>query len=301
LHDTARLLSACAPSDQAPPRATDVRDLVRRGLDLVGPEIRPRARLVEDLAEVPPAGGDPALLGQVVLTLLFHASRAVDRSRGADHEVRVTTRADRQGRIAIEVSDTGEAIPEGVRQRLFAPCGAGASAPGAGLGLLACHGIVAAHGGEVHVESRAGSGNTVRVLLPAARRMDTPTRAKPRLLVIDDEPQLTSAVRRMLRDEFEVSVTHDPVEALARLGEGLPFDVVLSDVSMPGLTGVELHDRLASTNPEMAQRFVFMTGGGPSGDGARLVGYRREVVIKPFDREALVEPLRRAAARSRPS
>jgi PAS domain S-box-containing protein len=300
LHDTARLLSACAASDRAPPRVTDVRDLVRRGLELVGPEIRPRARLIEDLADVPPAGGDPALLGQVVLTLLFHASRAVDRSRRVDHEVRVTTRADRQGRIAIEVSDTGEAIPEGVRRRLFAPGGAG-SVPGAGLGLLACHGIVAAHGGEIQVESRAGSRNTVRVLLPAARRMDTPARARPKLLVIDDEPQLTSAVRRMLRDEFEVSATNDAVEALARLGEGLPFDVVLSDVSMPGLTGVELHDRLASINPEMAQRFVFMTAGGPSGDGARIVGCRREVVIKPFDREALVEPLRRAVARSRPS
>jgi CheY-like chemotaxis protein len=105
-----------------------------------------------------------------------------------------------------------------------------------------------------------------------------------RVLVVDDEPPLGRALKRMLDREHEVQVAHSAVDALELFRAGSRFDVVLCDVTMPGMSGVDLHDRLRIEQPECAASFVFMTGGvcEPS-LLARLEGLPNARLDKPLD------------------
>jgi len=309
IQDLARLLVAYSRRQAARSIPLDVRDLVRGALDLAGPEIRGRARLIEDLSSVPPVSGDVGLLGQVVFTLLLNAAHACDRGRPSDNEVRITTRADRAGRVVIEVSDTGAGIPEALRRRLFDPVfSVRPQADGTALGLLACHGIVAAHGGEIHVESTEGKGSTFRIVLSASAVSPEPEAPeepapgpRPRLLVVDDEPQLGSAIRRMLRDLYDVTVASSAAEALAHIERGEVFDLILSDIVMPGMSGVELHRTLAARDSAMAQRWLFMTGGALTGDMRGALALHPDCIFKPFDRDTLLSRIEEALARGKAS
>jgi CheY-like chemotaxis protein len=84
---------------------------------------------------------------------------------------------------------------------------------------------------------------------------------RPRVLVVDDEPLVAESLRLVLSDEFTVVATTDPQQALARVGGGESFDVILCDVMMPLMTGPELRDRLDEVAPDQAARIVFITGG----------------------------------------
>jgi CheY-like chemotaxis protein len=109
-----------------------------------------------------------------------------------------------------------------------------------------------------------------------------------RILVIDDEPSLSKALSRLLSDENEVVVVGGAAAALARLEGGERYDVVLCDLMMPLMDGIELHRRLSLTCPEEAERMVFMTGGGMT---ARVEAFFRRVpnplLDKPIDLDGL--------------
>jgi CheY-like chemotaxis protein len=120
---------------------------------------------------------------------------------------------------------------------------------------------------------------------------------RPRVLVVDDEPMLGELAERLLAREFEVRVATDARAALDLLLQGEGFDVVLSDVSMPEMSGMELYERAVSSRPELRSRFVFMTGGAFSAESREFldcVSNRR--VEKPFRAAALVEAVRAVAA-----
>jgi CheY-like chemotaxis protein len=115
--------------------------------------------------------------------------------------------------------------------------------------------------------------------------------------VVDDEPLIGNAVRRIL-SEHDVLAMTDPREALRRLAGSERFDLVLCDLMMPGMTGMELHDALARTHPEIAARLVFITGGAFT-DQARefLEDPDRRTLPKPFGPTAVRELARDALRR----
>ncbi len=115
-----------------------------------------------------------------------------------------------------------------------------------------------------------------------------------RVLIVDDELLLAESLRRILADEFDVTATSAPTMALAWLTSGDWYDVVLCDVMMPGMTGVELHERVERVAPELAARFVFMTGGIILPHVQELLQSTPNIVLaKPFDYGALRELIRR--------
>ncbi|MGK3996518.1 ATP-binding protein [Sorangium sp. So ce1024] len=133
-------------------------------------QIRSKARLVLDLAPVPPVHANEAQLGQVILNLLVNAAQALPDGDEAGNEIRVSTAAAPQGRVRIEVRDTGPGIAPELRRRIFDPFFTTKPiGEGTGLGLAICHGIVASFGGEIGVESEVGHGACFRVLLPVWR------------------------------------------------------------------------------------------------------------------------------------
>ena len=105
-------------------------------------------------------------LGQVFLNLVMNAAQAMDRRR-SDNRIRVATRTLEDGNAAVDVADTGCGIPESLRQRIFDPFFTTKPiGQGTGLGLSICHGIIAAMGGRIELESDVGRGSVFRVVLP---------------------------------------------------------------------------------------------------------------------------------------
>jgi signal transduction histidine kinase/CheY-like chemotaxis protein len=267
-------------------------------------QVRNRARLVRAYGDLPPVLGDGHRLGQVFLNLIVNAAQALTVEREGGHEIRIETGTDAGGRAFVEVSDTGEGIPATHLPRLFdAFYTTKAIGVGTGLGLSICHAIVLAHGGSIEVESTIGVGSRFRVVLPAAAAADAPVASRPgrrtsgavgvaeparrRILVVDDEPKVLAAIRRSLCRRHDVDVVGDGRRALDLLAVA-SYDVILCDLMMPQITGMELHDTLAVRFPEQAQRMVFLTGGAftaPARDFLSTTTNKR--LEKPFDLKEL--------------
>jgi PAS domain S-box-containing protein len=232
-------------------------------------EFTHRARLTQEVAALPPVRADEARLGQVFVNLLMNAAQAIAPGTANDNEVAISGRAEGE-RIIVEVRDTGPGIAPDDLERIFEPFfTTRAIGQGTGLGLSVCHGIVTSIGGELQVESRLGSGTTFRVILRAAPRLAAGPSAPPapgasrrrgRILVIDDDAMVHRTIKRLLRDH-ELVVADNAREALACIERGERFDLILSDLLMPIMTGIELHEQITARDPAQARRIVFMTGG----------------------------------------
>ena len=149
------------------PEAVDVRAVVRRSLGLALHVLESRARIVEELGEVPPVLGSESRLGQVCLNLLLNAGEAMAGGDPFRDELLVRTYPREDGRVVLEISDTGRGISAEEQRQLFDPFfTTKATGEGKGLGLSICHGIVQRLGGEIQVESQVGRGSLFRVVLP---------------------------------------------------------------------------------------------------------------------------------------
>ena len=130
---------------------------------------------------------------------------------------------------------------------------------------------------------------------------DPPGGAKTRVLVVDDEPIIVRLVGKCLESLATVVGETDPHQALERLLSE-PFDVVVCDVMMPGMTGIDLHERVARERPECAARFVFTTGGtytARAHDYLERIASENVRLDKPFNSARLVEAVM-AVARKPP-
>jgi len=148
------------------PGRSDVRVVIERSLGLVAHEVKHRARIVCELAEVPEVAADPARLAQVFVSLLANAAQAITPGHPDRNELRVRTRTD-AGAVVVEIEDTGRGIAPEDLPHLFEPFFTTRDGA-AGLGLPVCHGIVTALGGRIELVPSAGGGTLARVTLPAA-------------------------------------------------------------------------------------------------------------------------------------
>ncbi len=272
----------------------DVNRVLEFSMKMAENHVRARARLVRRLGDVPPVPAAESRLGQVFLNLLVNAAQAVPEGDASRHEVRVTTSFDPgAARVVVEVADTGAGIGAEDLPRIFDPFFTTKPVgSGTGLGLSICHSIVTSMGGDISVASQPGQGTTVRVALPAAERRRAPVEPTPepaavkaRSLVVDDEPLVGAVIQRLLSPPHEVIALTQPKEALSLVLAGARFDVILCDLVMPDMTGMDLYGRLVASQPEQARRIVFMTGGAFTQASRTFVeraqGYR--VLTKPLD------------------
>lgn len=275
--------------------AVDVKLVLDSTLRMASNEIRHRAQLVRDYADVPRVEANEGRLGQVFLNLIVNAAQAIGEGKADENEIRIATRMD-AGRVVVEIGDTGPGIPPAVMARLFSPFVTTKPAgSGTGLGLSICHRIVSELGGEIVVSTQAGQGTTFRVSLPLATtdsdsikpppRSETRAARRGRVLVVDDEPMIADVVQRSLALEHDVIAVDRPRAALDLIRAGERFDVILCDLMMPDVTGMDFHEQLTQMAPEHASAVLFLTGGAftPSARDflAGVPANRR--LEKPFD------------------
>ncbi|MFL5344029.1 MAG: two-component regulator propeller domain-containing protein [Hyalangium sp.] len=283
----------------------ELRQVLELALSIADAEIRHRARVVKDFDEFLEVLGDETRLGQVFLNLLVNAAQAIPEGHADRHEIRVTLRQDERGHIRVAVSDTGSGIAPEVLPRIFEPFFTTKPVGvGTGLGLSICHSYVQNMGGEIHVRSELGRGTTFEVELPPAPAQPSketsgvfpptvPSESRSRLLVIDDEPLLIASLSRTLSPEYEVVSLTSARKALERLRAGERYALILCDLMMPEMTGMELYETLRPEVPEMAERMVFLTGGAFT-EAARafLNSTHLPWLEKPFEPERLRARLR---------
>jgi signal transduction histidine kinase/CheY-like chemotaxis protein/sugar lactone lactonase YvrE len=279
----------------------DLREVMDSAAKMAAGELKPRAQLIRDYAaEVPPVEGNEARLAQVFLNLIINAAQALPEGKPEQNEVRLVLKRGEADRVVAEVHDTGSGIPPEVLGRIFDPFFTTKPVGvGTGLGLALCHAFISSMGGRIEVESQVGRGTLFRLTLPVAKEQlervprATPARtgglARGRVLVVDDDPLVSSAVRRTLARDHEVEVVVSSRQALELLSspEG-NYDVILCDLMMPEITGMDLHAQLEASSPERARRMVFITGGAYT-QAARdfLERVSNPRVEKPFDPEKL--------------
>lgn len=281
--------------EEARPGVVDLVPVIDLAISLAISDIRARARLVKSYGEVPLVWADEARLGQVFINLLLNAAHAFPEGRTDANEIRVVTWTDAEGRAVVEIRDNGPGIAPGILGRIFEPFfTTKPNGAGTGLGLAISHSIVTAMGGEISARSELGYGTTLQLVLPPARSSEAqapaahaPTAVKRvisgAVLVIDDEPAIGSSIRRILRDH-DVTVVTSAQDALDLLAAGKDFDVVLSDLMMPGMTGMDLYRVLGRRHPTVAPKVVFITGGAFTSEAnAFLDGVANERMTKPID------------------
>ncbi|HET6439520.1 MAG TPA: PAS domain-containing protein [Anaeromyxobacter sp.] len=271
----------------------DVRAEIEVALGMARNEITHRARLSVDLPDrLPPVRAAPQELGQVFVNLLVNAAQAIPEGQTAEHEVRIAARAKGQ-RIVIEVQDSGAGIEPAHLPHIFDPFFTTKPAGvGSGLGLSVCHGIVTALGGSIGAQSMPGRGTTFRVDLPALpddagpplpRTARAPREARRgRVLVVDDEPLVGKSLARLL-SAHEVTVLTSPLEALRRAAKGERWDVVLCDLMMPEMSGMDLEERLAADAPDLVSRIVYLTGGAFTERSRAFLAAGRPHLQKPVE------------------
>src|SRR5215471_1892152 len=235
----------------------DVRSILDSSIKVVFSEIRQRARLVKEYGHTPLVLANPGQLGQVFLNLLLNAAHAIDGEDPQRNTIRVTTRTATNGQVLVEISDTGRGIPPEVQPRIFDPFFTTKPVGvGSGLGLSIRYGIVSSLKGTISLDSDVGRGTTLRILLPASEsgaistlRPVASASQMPRgkILIVDDEPRLARAVKDMIGPEYDIDIVTTGTEALRLLtqeSDDRRFDVILCDLHMPVMSGMDLHDKL---------------------------------------------------------
>ncbi len=247
--------------------AIDLNALILQAIDITQPRWKTQAqgqgRIVEihtEFSDIPLVAGDPAELREALTNLIFNAVDAMPQG-GA-----ITCRTRLAGDlITLDVADTGVGMSEETRQRCLEPFYSTKGANGTGLGLAMVYGIVERHGGALEIQSELGKGTTFSLSLRGHIQLrpeaEEPSRSLERLLhvlVVDDQPVLCEIFSEYLRHDWHtVETANSGKEALAKFDAGA-FDLVITDLAMPGMTGEQLATAIKERSPETP--IVLLTG-----------------------------------------
>jgi signal transduction histidine kinase len=314
---TRRLLSF-ARSEPLLPERVDSSELVSGMSDLLDRTLGERVHVEVDLApDVWPIYVDPHQLENAIVNLAVNARDAMEgeglmRITASNIVLAANEVGDiRAGEyVRISVTDTGCGMTPEVMERAFEPFFTTKPVgKGTGLGLSQIFGFAHESGGEVGIESQIGKGTTVSVYLPrtiaaetkirlhpAMQRVDDATVAGARILLVEDDPRVRSSTIEALQDlDYDPVACSSGAEAVG-IFESQPFDLVITDVNMPEMTGPELIKHLKQSHDDFA--VLFVTGYVGEGETGDLVGY--ELLRKPFTVGALANAVAVALSR-RPS
>jgi PAS domain S-box-containing protein len=251
--------------------SVDLNQVIREAVAITRPRWEQQAAqlgiqldLFLDLPTLPLVLGRPAALSEVFTNLILNAIDAMPNGG----VLRISSAAEGSNWVAVKVADTGVGMPEEVRRRIFDPFFTTKGEAGTGLGLSVSYSILKSHGGEIRVESQVGRGTSFTVRLPVGQGAE-PEQPRPaggqpqrqgRILLIDNEPQVLAVLCEMLIDAgHAVTPTVGGADAVSAYAPG-KFDLVVSNIGMPGVNGWEVAERVRAVDPNVPM--VFVTGWG---------------------------------------
>jgi CheY-like chemotaxis protein/anti-sigma regulatory factor (Ser/Thr protein kinase) len=229
--------------------------------------------------------GDASELREVITNLIFNAVEAM--SQGGTIEFRTFRKG---GEVHLRIADTGIGMDEETRKKIFEPFFTTKPFSNTGLGLSMSYGIIRRFNGEIKVESKVGSGTAFSIVLPVAvegkeavapHAMIKPVKPA-RILVIDDEDTVREVLEKMLSQvNHRVTVARNGDEGL-RLFQEKEFDIVLTDLGMPGMSGWEVCQKIKKMNPYTPVGMI--TGWGMEVNQSKMEECGLDFIIsKPFD------------------
>ncbi len=314
--DLVKRILAFSRQDEQRTKALDLSLVVAETLKMVRALIPASIELQDRLdGEVGTVEADPTQLHQVILNLCTNAAHAIGEAGGritvdlarrelADDAQRVHSELNPGHYACLTVTDSGVGIPSDLLGKIFEPYFTTKdSGQGTGIGLAVAHGIIKNHGGVITAASQLGRGSTFRVYLPVARgpadheaqdRSPMPTGTE-HILLVDDEKALQDIGEQMLRHlGYRVLVLGDSLKALERFSQSPEaFDLVITDMTMPQMTGEELARQLLAIRPGLP--IILCTGYSQkiSPEEARQLGIC-DYLMKPLTIEQLAVKVRRA-------
>ncbi|HEY4178233.1 MAG TPA: response regulator [Kofleriaceae bacterium] len=277
----------------------DVEHVLESTLRMAWNELRHRAKLVKNYHKVPLVEANESRLGQVFLNLIINAAHAIPTGNYEGNRITITTSYDPKGSVVVSISDTGTGIPVEVRPRLFTPFFTTKPVGvGTGLGLAISHRIITQLGGTLTFDTEVGKGTDFKVTLPvaiqqvqarvAARPTTAPAIRRGTVLVVDDEEPLVQAIRKYLAHDHEVIACTSARTAQELLEGGARYDVILCDLMMPQVTGMDLFAEVLRLDPSQANRMVFLTGGAFTASAREFLDSSTNIRLeKPFDLKEL--------------
>jgi PAS domain S-box-containing protein len=297
--DLTRQLLAFSRKQHLSPVVLDVNELLTRFLPLLQQAVGEAVTLTTQFPDEPlHVHVDAAQLESAILNLAVNARDAMPNG-GA---IQLSTRSvgDPGDQVEIEVADTGVGMPPDVLARIFDPFFTTKEVgKGSGLGLSQVYGFVSQSGGRVTADSRPGEGARVRLTLPRSELAADPMREErqvsakggsERLLVVEDDASVLSLTVEMLQGlGYRIVTASDATQALAIMAADEPFDLLFTDVVMPGgLSGLELARQARASRPEMK---ILLTS-GYVGENAATAQSEFALLDKPYERDQLAAQLR---------
>lgn len=207
--------------------------------------------------------------------------------------------------MAIRVKDNGSGISPQAMKRLFTPFFT--TKPigvGTGLGLSLCKDVVESFGGRIEVESEVGRGTTFQVLLNPAKNPSVLNNVvhlesghsetiRGRILILDDDETLSKAIAWSLKSEHEVVIANSGRVALEKLNANPQFDLILCDIALFDMSGMDVYEKIKETCPGMENRFMFLTGGAFTQQAQEFLdSVTNPVLQKPFRPQQLRDAVR---------
>jgi signal transduction histidine kinase len=261
--------------DGAEVEAANLKQVLDSAIRIAEPEIQHRAKVLCEYEEGRLyVRGSRTRVSQVFLNLIVNAAQAIAPGDREQNTITIRARSTERDRVCVEVQDTGPGISPQLLRRIFDPFVTTKPAGrGTGLGLSICRRIVHSLEGTIEIQSHPGQGTVARVVLPKATRAQRPLTVPPpsisairraaggRLssLDVDDEPVIARLIQKALVNH-DVTIAGDGREAVTLMGENA-YDVILCDLIMPEMTGMDVYRAALQRATPMNDRIVFMTGG----------------------------------------
>ncbi|MBN1960216.1 MAG: response regulator [Deltaproteobacteria bacterium] len=270
-----------------------ISDILDTAANMTTNEMKYRCKLIKSYQEVPQLIADEGKLSQVFINLLINAAQAIEEGNAANNEIQISTWHTNE-KIFVEIKDTGKGINLEEQKLLFVPFYTTKPiGEGTGLGLTIAQHILNEINGTIEVHSTPGKGSQFIVSIPInnatiyMEQEQQQTIVLPkilgRILVIDDEAPIRGIIKRLLKDHIVIEADSG-LQGQHILESDQNFDIIICDLMMPAVSGVEIHGWLSSHYPKLAEKIVFITGGAYLSEAQKYLSQLSNLRIeKPFD------------------
>ena len=252
--------------------------------------------------DLPLTLADAGQIQQVFLNIVLNAESEIKLSRGEGRLLIKTELID--NRIKVSFTDDGPGIAQENLSKIFDPFFTTREVgDGTGLGLSICHGIVADHDGKIYAESEPGKGATFTIEIPVVpcqrvgmkdERVQSKTleARKRRILIVDDEFSILDSLSRLLVKHGYIVDTIDNCVPAQAMIMSKKYDLVLLDIKLPGMSGIELYKEIQKTDAALVRKIAFITGNIMERDTRQFLQDNNvSYFAKPFEMKQLIKEM----------